>query len=63
MSEQACRECHRIFDRKERTTCVCGSSSLSNDWSGFVVIIDAKRSKIAEKLNITLPGHYALKVR
>jgi len=63
VAELACRECHRVFDRKERTACICGASSFSNDWSGFVIILDCKRSKIAKKLNIDLPGHYALKVR
>ena len=42
---------------------ICGSSALSKDWSGYVVIIDPKGSIIAEKLGITLPGSYALKVR
>jgi len=31
--------------------------------SGYVVIIDPKESIIAEKLEIKLPGKYALKVR
>jgi len=61
MTEQACRECHRIVDGVVCPT--CGSSSLSKDWSGYVVIIDPKRSVVAEKLGITLPGRYALKVR
>lgn len=42
---------------------ICNSASLSKDWSGYVVIIDPKESIIAEKLEIKLPGKYALKVR
>ena len=61
MTEQACRECHRII---EGLVCpICGSGSLSKDWSGYVVVIDPKGSIIAGKLGITLPGRYALKVR
>lgn len=61
MTDKACRECHRIV---AGSTCpVCGSSSLSSDWSGYVVIIDASRSNIATKLNVDLPGRYVLKVR
>ncbi len=61
MTEQACRECHRIVTGLNCS--VCGSNSLSTDWSGFVVIIDPSRSSIAKKLNVTLSGKYALKVR
>jgi len=61
MTEQACRECHRIV---EGLVCpICGSSSLSKDWSGYVLIVDPKGSEIAKRLEITLPGRYALKVR
>jgi DNA-directed RNA polymerase subunit E" len=61
MTEQACRECQRIV---EGQVCpICNSGSLSKDWSGYVVIIDPKESIIAQKLLITLPGKYALKVR
>jgi len=61
MSEQACRDCHRIVSGQ---TCpVCGSNSLSRDWSGYVVILDPELSSIAAKLNITTAGAYALKVR
>ena len=61
MTEQACRECQRIV---EGLVCpICGSSSLSKDWSGYVVILDTKGSEVAKKLGITLPGKYALKVR
>jgi DNA-directed RNA polymerase subunit E" len=42
---------------------ICGSSSLSKDWGGYVIVIDPKGSVIATKLGITLPGRYALKVR
>lgn len=61
MTEQACRECHRIV---EGQVCpICNSASLSREWSGYVVIIDPKESIIARRLEINLPGRYALKVR
>jgi DNA-directed RNA polymerase subunit E" len=61
MSDQACRECHRIVSGSSCPS--CGSSSLSRDWSGYVLIIDPELSEIASKLNITTAGTYALKVR
>ncbi|MFB3763994.1 MAG: transcription elongation factor subunit Spt4 [Methanotrichaceae archaeon] len=61
MTEQACRECRRIV---EGLVCpICGSSSLSKDWGGYVLILDPNGSTIAKKLGITLPGRYVLKVR
>lgn len=62
MADAACRNCYRIV--KESDTCpICRSSSLTESWTGYVVILDPKRSKIAEKLNVEHPGKYALKVR
>ncbi|MEM2907887.1 MAG: transcription elongation factor subunit Spt4 [Candidatus Hadarchaeales archaeon] len=61
MSEKACRNCHSIF---EGTTCpICRSSSTSDDWSGYVVVLDPTDSRIAKRLNINKPGRYALRVR
>jgi DNA-directed RNA polymerase subunit E" len=58
---RVCRECHRVV---EGETCViCGTSNLSEDWAGYLVIIDPEHSEIAKKMSITLPGRYALKVR
>ena len=58
---KVCRECHRVV---EGEACViCGTANLSEDWTGYVVIIDPEHSDIAKKMNITLPGRYALKVR
>ncbi|MEA3293421.1 MAG: transcription elongation factor subunit Spt4 [Euryarchaeota archaeon] len=61
MPDKACRECHRIVSGS--SCAVCSSSSLSPDWSGYVVILDPNGSNIAKRLNVTLPGKYALKVR
>ncbi|KUO40938.1 MAG: DNA-directed RNA polymerase subunit E'' [Candidatus Hadarchaeum yellowstonense] len=57
----ACRNCNYISDS---STCPnCGSASLSEDWAGYVIVLDVEESEIAKKLNITKPGKYALKVR
>jgi DNA-directed RNA polymerase subunit E" len=58
---RVCRECHRVV---EGESCViCGTANLSEDWAGYVVIIDPEHSEIAKKMNITMAGRYALKVR
>lgn len=61
MKLKACRDCNFIT---ESSTCLnCGGTSLSDDWAGYVVVLDPDNSEIAKKLNITKPGKYALKVR
>ncbi len=56
-----CRDCHRVV---EGTNCsICGTNNLTTDWTGYLVIIDPENSEVAKRMNITLPGRYALKVR
>jgi DNA-directed RNA polymerase subunit E" len=48
----------------EGESCViCGTTNLTIDWAGYLIIIDPEHSEIAKKMNIKLPGRYALKVR
>ncbi|MFB6282459.1 MAG: transcription elongation factor subunit Spt4 [Halobacteria archaeon] len=62
MSEQlACRDCHRVT--RDDVCPECGSESLSDDWAGYVVIVEPEESEIAEKMEVKTPGRYALKVR
>jgi len=59
-----CRECHRVQDASNEENCdACGSSSLTEDWAGYVVIAHPERSEIAREMEVTEPGQYALKVR
>jgi DNA-directed RNA polymerase subunit E" len=59
-----CRECHRVQDADEENSCVvCGSTSLTEDWAGYVVITHPEKSQIAEEMGVVEPGQYALKVR
>jgi len=60
MKELACRKCKMLTTEK-----ACpndGSTELSNEWSGLVIIINPQKSQVAKTLNITKPGRYALKV-
>ena len=53
----ACSECHMILpDGIDQCT------SHPSAWSGYVVVMDPSRSDIANRLNIEVPGNYALKV-
>jgi len=58
---KVCRECHRVVDGE--SCVVCGTTNISDDWAGYLVIIDPEHSDVAKKMNIKLPGRYARKVR
>jgi DNA-directed RNA polymerase subunit E" len=61
MSEKACPTCH--FLTKDNVCPKCRTSSLSDDYSGLVIIFDPDGSAIAKAMNIKEKGRYALKVR
>ena len=59
--EKACSECHYITSK---SVCpACKGQNLVDKWKGVVYIFDASRSDIAEKMGVTLPGKYALRLR
>ncbi len=59
---KACKSCNRIV--KSGNQCDnCKTETLSDDWNGYVVILNPESSEIAKKMNIEKPGNYALKVR
>ncbi len=60
MKELACRKCKMLTT--EKTCPNDGSTELSNEWSGLVIIINAEKSQVAKTLAITKAGRYALKV-
>ena len=61
MSEKACPTCHLIT--RENICPKCKTSSLSDDFSGLVMIFNPESSAIAKAMNIKEKGRYALKVR
>ncbi|MCJ7431463.1 DNA-directed RNA polymerase subunit E'' [Candidatus Bathyarchaeota archaeon] len=61
MIEKACSTCH--FITKENVCPKCKTSSLSDDFSGILIVFDPEGSAIAKTMNIKEKGRYALKVR
>lgn len=60
MRELACRKCRTLTTEK-----ACpndGSTELSNEWSGLIIIINPEKSQVAKTLGIVKAGRYALKV-
>ena len=57
---KACKNCHSLSDGDICPKC---GERNSKHWYGFLIVIDAKNSVIAEKIGFNEPGRYALKVR
>ncbi|OPX57723.1 MAG: Transcription elongation factor Spt4 [Methanobacterium sp. PtaB.Bin024] len=60
MVTKACTRCHRLMEEDKCAVC---NMATSKNWSGFLIIVDPENSPIAQELQITLPGEYALRVR
>jgi DNA-directed RNA polymerase subunit E" len=61
MNEKACTNCH--FITKENVCPKCKSTSLSEDFSGIVIMFEPESSVIAKVMSIKEKGRYALKIR
>lgn len=62
MSEKACTVCHALTKENLCPKCKT-SSSLSDDFSGLVIIFDPVGSSIAKAMGVNEKGRYAIKVR
>jgi len=61
VAELACRSCK--FINIDTQVCKnCGSSELTKEWYGYIIVIDPEKSEIAKRLGIKIPGKYALRV-
>jgi DNA-directed RNA polymerase subunit E" len=62
MAERACRNCNRIVE--DASECpVCKNNDLSDSWNGLVAVYDPEDSGIAERIGISTPGRYAIRVK
>jgi DNA-directed RNA polymerase subunit E" len=58
---KACRQCRMVIEEGDKCP-VCGGISFTTFWRGYVVITDAEKSEIAQKMGINTPGKYALRL-
>ncbi|PLJ77685.1 transcription elongation factor subunit Spt4 [Infirmifilum sp. NZ] len=60
---KACTNCKALLNDDVEVCPVCGGREFSDDWDGFVAVVDVENSQVAKLLGIRKPGIYALKVR
>lgn len=61
MKKKVCKKCKIFVDGNECP--LCKGNQFSTNWQGRLNIIDANKSDIAGKIDITVKGEYAIKVR
>lgn len=60
MTEKACKTCRRIVEGEICPT--CKEAQFTASWKGMVIILNPEKSEVAQKLGITTPGKYALRL-
>ena len=59
--KKVCKSCRHFYDGD---VCpICKSTTTAASWQGRLFVLDANKSKIAEKVGIKVKGEYAIKVR
>ncbi len=59
--DKVCRSC-RVFVEKD--TCpLCGGTDFGTTWAGVAIVLDQTKSEVAKKMEVSVAGKYALKVR
>lgn len=58
---RACRDCKFITASRDRCE-NCGSTNLTQVFSGIIIILDVERSEIARELGVRKKGSYAIRV-
>ncbi|MFH0874825.1 MAG: transcription elongation factor subunit Spt4 [archaeon] len=59
--EKVCKKCKLLIEGDECP--LCKGNSFATSWQGQINILDANKSEIAKKMDITVKGKYALKFR
>ena len=59
---KACKLCNTIFETGEKCP-NCGSKEYTDSFKGRIVVIDPKKSEIAQNINLKEKGNFAIKTR
>ncbi|MFW9995373.1 MAG: transcription elongation factor subunit Spt4 [Candidatus Odinarchaeota archaeon] len=62
LKKRACKTCSIIVTGEQCPICK-SNSSLSSNFSGLIIILDSEESDVCHKINKTITGNYAIRVR
>lgn len=58
---KVCRKCR--IEVSGDSCPLCKGTDFTTTWSGRVIVLDPTKSEIAKKMDISVPGKFALRVR
>ncbi|MBW3013550.1 DNA-directed RNA polymerase, subunit E'' [Candidatus Woesearchaeota archaeon] len=61
MAKKVCKNC-KMFVTGEVCP-VCKKNQFTTTWRGRIIVLDPKKSEIAQKIGATAAGEYAIKIR
>jgi DNA-directed RNA polymerase subunit E" len=62
MEGKVCKSCRIIITHGDKCP-LCGGSELTSKWSSYVVVLNAEKSDIAQKLGIKVNSTFALNIK
>ncbi len=60
---KACRKCKAILSADDVKCPYCGSTDLTDDWDGMVIVISEESEVLKLVEGIDKPGKYAIQIR
>lgn len=60
--DKACKICKTIYEEGEKCP-NCDSKEYTDSYKGRIYVVNPEKSEIAQKLNITSEGNFAIKTR
>lgn len=59
---KACKICKTVYEEGDKCP-NCESKEFTDSYKGRIVVLDANKSEIANKINIKSNGNFAIKTR
>jgi len=59
---KACVDCGTLNPRDAQLCSNCGSSRLTDDWEGLVIVLNPSTSRVGAHLGVTKPVRRAIRV-
>ncbi|MCE4604794.1 MAG: DNA-directed RNA polymerase, subunit E'' [Aeropyrum sp.] len=58
----ACKNCGALLPKGTQVCPECGSSQLSENWSGIIIVLDPENSLLAKEFSIDKPAMKAIMI-
>ncbi|MCL5430532.1 MAG: hypothetical protein M1504_03590 [Candidatus Marsarchaeota archaeon] len=62
MEGKVCKKCRLVITHGDKCP-LCGSSELTTKWSSYVIVLNAEKSDIANKIGAKVNSTFALNIK